>query len=367
MRVCRALLRPADAEDAWSETFIAALRAYPRLRPGSNVRAWLVTIAHRKAIDLLRAKARAPEPVQELPDVAGGRRFRCRTRRRPVGRVAGIAVQAAQCHRVPLPRRTALRRSRRVARQQRGGSAASSRGRHRHPSEAHERDPNMTDQRTARAESFRLCSSRVSRSTTTPMPDSTRCSSHAQRMTTCSTCRTERWRAHSAHCSWPRHPRAWCASPSIERTTTRCSNVSRLDISPRILRAPGRLDIVATQLDEYFAGRRREFDIPIDLQLAHGFRRTVLQHLLRHRVRHDRELHVRRGGVRQPGRGSGRGLCMCAQPDPARGALSPRRAQRRHAWVGTSAASRRSTRCWPWRPRALPVSTRSTGRRSRAS
>ena len=50
-------------------------------------------------------------------------------------------------------------------------------------------------------------------------------------------------------------------------------------ISPRILRAPGRLDIVATQLDEYFAGRRREFDIPIDLQLAHGFRRTVLQHL----------------------------------------------------------------------------------------
>jgi methylated-DNA-[protein]-cysteine S-methyltransferase len=51
------------------------------------------------------------------------------------------------------------------------------------------------------------------------------------------------------------------------------------EISPRILHAPGRLDSVATQLDEYFAGRRRDFDIPIDLQLAHGFRRTVLQHL----------------------------------------------------------------------------------------
>ena len=69
MRVCRALLMPTDAEDAWSETFIAALRAYPRLRPDSNVRAWLVTIAHRKAIDLLRATARAPEPVQDLPDL----------------------------------------------------------------------------------------------------------------------------------------------------------------------------------------------------------------------------------------------------------------------------------------------------------
>jgi RNA polymerase sigma factor (sigma-70 family) len=68
MRVCRALLGPADADDAWSETFIAALRAYPRLRPGSNVRGWLVTIAHRKAIDHLRAKARAPVLVGELPE-----------------------------------------------------------------------------------------------------------------------------------------------------------------------------------------------------------------------------------------------------------------------------------------------------------
>ena len=38
MRVCRALLPAADAEDAWSETFLSALRAYPRLRPDSNVR-----------------------------------------------------------------------------------------------------------------------------------------------------------------------------------------------------------------------------------------------------------------------------------------------------------------------------------------
>ena len=70
LRVCRALLAPADADDAWSETFLAALRAYPDLRPDSNVRGWLVTIAHHKAIDLQRARARAPVPSGELPERA---------------------------------------------------------------------------------------------------------------------------------------------------------------------------------------------------------------------------------------------------------------------------------------------------------
>jgi RNA polymerase sigma factor (sigma-70 family) len=70
MRVCRALVGPADAADAWSETFLAALQAYPRLPAGSNVRGWLVTIAHRKAIDQLRGAARRAEPAPEVPDVA---------------------------------------------------------------------------------------------------------------------------------------------------------------------------------------------------------------------------------------------------------------------------------------------------------
>lgn len=68
LRVCRAVLGPVDAEDAWSETFLAALRAYATLRPGSNVEAWLVTIAHRKAIDQTRARARRPLPVDSLPE-----------------------------------------------------------------------------------------------------------------------------------------------------------------------------------------------------------------------------------------------------------------------------------------------------------
>ena len=50
-------------------------------------------------------------------------------------------------------------------------------------------------------------------------------------------------------------------------------------VSPRVLRAPARLDGVARELDEYFAGRRRAFDVPVDLQLAGGFRRTVLERL----------------------------------------------------------------------------------------
>jgi len=68
LRVCRAVVGPAYADDAWSETFLAALRAYPGLREGSDVGAWLVTIAHRKAIDILRARARHPVPTDPVPE-----------------------------------------------------------------------------------------------------------------------------------------------------------------------------------------------------------------------------------------------------------------------------------------------------------
>jgi RNA polymerase sigma factor (sigma-70 family) len=68
LRVCRGMLSRADADDAWSETFLSALRAYPDLRPDSNVRGWLVTIAHRKAIDQIRRTNRAPIPRDVLPE-----------------------------------------------------------------------------------------------------------------------------------------------------------------------------------------------------------------------------------------------------------------------------------------------------------
>ncbi len=67
LRVCRALVGPVDADDAWSETFLSALRAYPALPADANVEAWLVTIARRKVIDLVRKARRAAEPVGEVP------------------------------------------------------------------------------------------------------------------------------------------------------------------------------------------------------------------------------------------------------------------------------------------------------------
>jgi RNA polymerase sigma factor (sigma-70 family) len=59
-----------EADDCFQETFISALRAYPRLRDASNLRSWLFTIAHRKAIDAHRARARRAVPVEEVPEQA---------------------------------------------------------------------------------------------------------------------------------------------------------------------------------------------------------------------------------------------------------------------------------------------------------
>ena len=59
---------PADADDCYQETCIAALRAYPKLEHADNLRGWLLTIAQRKAIDAHRARARRPVPVADPPE-----------------------------------------------------------------------------------------------------------------------------------------------------------------------------------------------------------------------------------------------------------------------------------------------------------
>lgn len=66
-KVCRAILGVIDADDAWSDTFLSALEAYPRLPDDANVEAWLVTIAHRRALDAIRRTNRHAVPVSELP------------------------------------------------------------------------------------------------------------------------------------------------------------------------------------------------------------------------------------------------------------------------------------------------------------
>lgn len=67
LRVCRAALGAGpDAEDAWSETFLAALRRWPDLPADTNVEAWLVRVATRKTIDVARARARRAVPTDEV-------------------------------------------------------------------------------------------------------------------------------------------------------------------------------------------------------------------------------------------------------------------------------------------------------------
>ena len=70
LRVCRAVVGAIDADDAWSETFLSAMRAYPSLPADANVEAWLVTIAHRRAIDIGRARSRRAVPSDTITDRA---------------------------------------------------------------------------------------------------------------------------------------------------------------------------------------------------------------------------------------------------------------------------------------------------------
>lgn len=72
LRVCRALVGVNEADDAWQETFLAALRAYAGLDPATNLQAWLVTVAQHRCVDLMRARTRRALPVAELPEPAAG-------------------------------------------------------------------------------------------------------------------------------------------------------------------------------------------------------------------------------------------------------------------------------------------------------
>jgi RNA polymerase sigma factor (sigma-70 family) len=70
MAVLRGAVGRTDADDCFQETFLSALRAYPKLGDAANLRGWLITIAHRKAIDHHRARGRQPLPVAEVAEIA---------------------------------------------------------------------------------------------------------------------------------------------------------------------------------------------------------------------------------------------------------------------------------------------------------
>jgi RNA polymerase sigma factor (sigma-70 family) len=66
LRFLTASIGRQEADDVFQETFLAALRAYPRLKRGDNLRGWLIKIASRKAIDAHRARKRAPVPAEHV-------------------------------------------------------------------------------------------------------------------------------------------------------------------------------------------------------------------------------------------------------------------------------------------------------------
>jgi RNA polymerase sigma factor (sigma-70 family) len=70
MAVLRGAVGRDGAEDCFQETFLSALRAYPKLTDAGNLRGWLITIAHRKAVDHHRANGRRPVPIAEPTEIA---------------------------------------------------------------------------------------------------------------------------------------------------------------------------------------------------------------------------------------------------------------------------------------------------------
>ena len=73
-RFLLATVGPAEADDCFQETFLSALRAYPRLHDARNLRSWILTIATRKAIDAGRDRARRPVPDDDAVRVTADRR-----------------------------------------------------------------------------------------------------------------------------------------------------------------------------------------------------------------------------------------------------------------------------------------------------
>ncbi|HYH28446.1 MAG TPA: sigma-70 family RNA polymerase sigma factor [Actinomycetota bacterium] len=98
-RFVAALVGPEEGEDCAQETFLAALRAYPSLRNGTNLRSWLLTIAHRKAMDEHRARKRRPRTTDAPPDGPAPEREEhdpaiwLAVRRLPVGQREAVALR----------------------------------------------------------------------------------------------------------------------------------------------------------------------------------------------------------------------------------------------------------------------------------
>ena len=103
-RFLLASVGPNEADDCFQETWIAALRAYPRLKHGDNLRGWLLKIAQNKALDAHRARGRRAVPVEQVPDRGAGDPGIAAAQAENPGlwaRVRGAAGEAAPGRRAP--------------------------------------------------------------------------------------------------------------------------------------------------------------------------------------------------------------------------------------------------------------------------
>ena len=116
-------------------------------------------------------------------------------------------------------------------------------------------------------------------------------------------------------------------------------------VSPRILEAPARLDPVRRELDEYFEGRRRDFDLPIDWTLTRGYAQRGAAPHRRDPVRRGEHVRRDRRPRGQPARLAGGRQRPGIEPDADRGAVPPRPGAARAPSAGTPGASTASASC----------------------
>ena len=262
-----------DADDCFQETLISALRAYPRLDGAANVRAWLLTIAHRKAIDAHRARRRRAVPVAEVPDRAAAESAAPGSGPDPelwalVGALPGQAARR---------RRAAVRRRPRPRRDRHGPRAA-----RRTPRGATCTRASPRCERSGRHDATSRTPCAAPRPRPIPMPPRalSRRAAAAAAATGAATLAYALDARRRSAISWsPAAAAASCGSPTRDsRRPTTCSRGSPSAISPAIVETPAGLDEARRELDEYFAGRRTTFDLPVDLALVRGpFGRRVLE------------------------------------------------------------------------------------------
>ena len=305
LRVCRAILGPADADDAWSETFLSALKAYPDLPADANVEAWLVTIAHRKAIDVTRAAARRAIPVAETPDPPPGAAASPGPGTGSAGLVADDDLAEA-ITRLPAKQKQAVAYHYLAGLPYAdvaailGGSADAARRaaadgvatlRRSYPGAAPQAAPPdattpgyRPGHRTER--SAPMNADELSPALTRAFPDNPAQLSRLRERLAAAAQQDGVLDVAYRVIDSPVGPLLLAATDAgpdpgglRPRGSRRRAAVAGRQGQPAHPQRPGRLDAAARELDEYFAGRRHAFDLPLDWRLSAGFRRTVLNHL----------------------------------------------------------------------------------------